>query len=150
MVAHHPQHRLSIGGELWERAHHRRHLCRGRVGVAGQNGGEGPGHRPAFVRVVGQPHPHENAAQVGVAEAQGAVVVGALGDLAGGEMRHRDGDLQHDRPQVHGVGERVDVEDAGLVVVELAQVQARQVAGRVVQVYELRARVGGVDPPPGR
>ena len=88
VVADHPQHGLAVLGEVGEGAEHRSHLGRGGVGDAGEHRGEGGGDGPALVGVVGDAAAHEQRAQVGVAQAQGAVVVGALGDLTAGELGH--------------------------------------------------------------
>ena len=65
--------------------------------------------RPSAL-VVGDARRHQQAADVGEAEAQRAVAVGQLGDLARGELRHQHRDLEHDGPQPAGVLEGVDVE----------------------------------------
>ncbi len=101
-------------------------------------------------RVIGDAHGHQEAADIGVAEAEGAVLVGALGDLARGELRHQHGDLEHHGPQPAQVLVAVDVEVLGLRIVELQQVGGRQVAGRVVEEHVLRARVRRADRAGGR
>jgi hypothetical protein len=72
-------------------------------------GGVGP---PAG-RVVGEAGRHEERAEVGVAEAEGPLAEGVLGDHgADGEVGHVDGDLQDQRPQGNGVRETGHVERA--------------------------------------
>ena len=104
----------------------------------------------ALVAVVGNALGHQQAADIGVAETQRAVLVGLLGDLLGGELRHHDGDLKHDGPQpdrVLVVG-RLDL--LRVLVHELEQVQRGEVAGRIIQEHVLRARIGRVDATAGR
>src|SRR6185312_2383815 len=60
--------------------------------------------------------------------------------------RRRDDDLLRQEDDVHGVLEGLDVEGA-VAAAELHEVQRRQVAGRVVDVHVLAARVGRVDAP---
>ncbi len=86
------------------------------------------------------PAAHQQRAQVGVAEAEGAVVVAALGDLRRGEVRHGHRDLEHDGPQPDGVAVGVEVERP-VGPLERNQVQRGQVARRVVQKDVLTARV---------
>ncbi len=54
------------------------------VGVAGHDGGDGPGQGAAFVGVVGQAVAHDERAEVGVAQAERAEDVRVLGDVLGG------------------------------------------------------------------
>src|SRR6185437_12573311 len=54
-----------------------------RVGVAAEDGGDGGGEGAAGVGVVGQAEVHEQSAEVGVAEAERAVVVRVAADLFG-------------------------------------------------------------------
>src|SRR6202012_5863448 len=69
-----------------------------RVGVAAEDGGDGGGEGAAGVGVVGQAEVHEKSAEVGVAEAEWAVVVRVAADLLGGvaggvnDDLHRGGD----------------------------------------------------------
>jgi hypothetical protein len=49
------------------------------------------------------PDGHQQAADIGEAEAQGAVLVGQFRDLVGGELRHHHRDFQHDGPQPDGM-----------------------------------------------
>ena len=51
------------------------------VGVAGHDRGDRAGQRAAFVRIVGQAVAHDERAEIGVAQAQGAEDVRVLGDL---------------------------------------------------------------------
>ena len=60
---------------------------------------EGRADRPALLAVVRNAGLHQHRAQVGVAQAQRAELVGELRDLLGREAGHQHRDLQHDRPQ---------------------------------------------------
>ena len=150
VVAHHPEHRLGVLVVAGERSEHRCHLRRRRIRVTGEDRGEGPGEGTTLVRVVRDATAHLQRTQVGVAESERAVVVRALSDLLRREVRHRHRDLQHHRPQADGVLVGLDVEGLCLVVVELHQIEAGEVARRVVEEHVLRARVGGVDATAGR
>ena len=144
--AQHVDHRLGVLVEAGERAHAGRGAGRGGVGVAGQERRDGPGPGPALVGVVGQAVGHEQGAQVGVADAQLAEEPGVLGDGLGRVVGVAHQDLLAGEEDLDRGLEAVDVE--GVVVVqELHQVEAGQVAGRVVEVHVLRARVAAVDPP---
>ena len=115
-----------------------------------QDRGQRAVDRLALVRVVRDAHQHQQRAEVRVAEPQRAELVRPPGDLAAGELRHQDGDLERDRPQPRRVAVALDVEAAGLGVVERHQVEAREVARRVVEEHVLGARIAGVDAPVGR
>ena len=61
-------------------------------------------------RVVGDARGHQQAADIGVAEAERAVLVGELGDLLRRELRHHHRDFEHHGPQPHGMLVGRDVE----------------------------------------
>jgi len=146
VVAHDPQHVLPIRREAGARAELTGHDRRAGIGLTGHDGGDGAADGAAIGRVVRDAETHEQRADVGEAEAEGAVGVAELGDLTARKRCHQDRDLEDDGPQPHRVAEGVDVESA-LVVEEDDEVEGRQVAGRVVEKHVLRARVRGVDAP---
>ncbi len=138
-----PEHVLGVLGVAGEGAHAGRGAGRDLVGVAGHERGDGGGPGPALGRVVGGAGGHEQGAQVGVAQAQLAELPAVVADGLGRVVGPAHQDLlagEHDRA---GLLEAVDVE--GAVVEELEQVDRGQVAGRVVDVHVLAARVGPVD-----
>ena len=141
VVPHHRKHCIAIIGELWEGPEDARHLGRGRISVPGEDGGQGTGNCPALIGVISDADPHQQRTEVGVAEAERPVVVRTLGDLLGRELSHRHRNLEHDRPQPDGMPVAVDVEHPGRIVVELSEVQRRQVAGGVVEEHVLAAGV---------
>jgi hypothetical protein len=69
MVADHPQHVPGVGLVVRERPELARHLGGGGVGHAGHDGGDRAAQRPARVGIVRKAHGHEQAADIGVAEA---------------------------------------------------------------------------------
>ena len=82
MVAHHAQHVLAVLLRSRGTApSFGRHLGRGRVGDAGHDRGQRAADGAACVGVVGDAGRHQQAADIGVAEAERAVLVGQLGDL---------------------------------------------------------------------
>src|SRR5205085_8879093 len=83
--------------------------------------------------------------EVGVTQTQLAVIAGVLPDLVRRVAGVADDDLLRGEDDLHRVAEARDVETAARVE-ELEQVQAREVARRVVQVHVLRARVRPIDP----
>ena len=101
--------------------------------------------RAALVGVVGQAVRHQQGAEVRVAEAELAEGARVAADLLGRVARRADDDLLREEDDVDRVLEGLDVE-AAVVAAELHQVDRGQVAGRVVDVHVLGARVGGVDP----
>ncbi|MDF9789938.1 hypothetical protein M2440_000639 [Methylorubrum extorquens] len=147
MVADHPQHVLGVVRVGLEGAEFGRHFGGGGVGHARHDRGERAGQRPALIGVVGQAHGHQQTADIGVAEAQRAVLVGKLGDLLGRKLRHHHRDFEHHGPEPVEVLERLDVEVLGLTIVHRQQVGAGEVTGRVVEEHVLGARVRGPDPP---
>ena len=145
VVADHAEHVLLVLLVAVERTVLRgKHRARG-VAAAGEDGAERAADRAAGVAVVRDARLHQHGAEVGVAEAEGAVLPAELGDFLRREARHQDADLEDHGPQADRVLVALDVEGACLRVVELEQVDRRQVARRVVEEHVLAARVAGVD-----
>ena len=105
--------------------------------------------RPAS-EVIRNAGGHQQAADIGIAQAQRAEFEGTLRDLARRELRHHHRDFEDDGPQAHGVLVTLDLEFAGLLVAEGEQVQRGQIAGRVVEEHVFRARIAGADFARGR
>ena len=146
VLAHHALVRVGVAGVAGVGAHHAGQLGRALVGDTGHQRGDGRGHRAAAVGVVAQAHRHQQRAEVGVADAELAVVAGGLADRLGREVGEADGDVHRGDDHLDGLREELGVE--GVVVLEeLQQVQRRQVARGVVEAHVLRARVGRGDPP---
>ena len=78
MVAHDAQHVGCVAVIVREGAELAGHLGRGRIGDAGHDGGERGADGAAFGGVVGNARGHQQAADIGVAEAERAVLVGEL------------------------------------------------------------------------
>ena len=101
---------------------------------------------------------HQQAADIGVTEAERAEVEAALRDFARRELRHQHRDFQHDGPQPHRMLVAFDVVKLALELfagggrgqrlgVEGEQVQRRQIARGVVEEHVFRARIRGDDRP---
>ncbi len=114
------------------------------VSLAAHDGGEGGGEVAAGIAVIGQTEGHEQRAQVGVAEAQRAVVVRIAHDGFGRVAGVVDEDLHGGDHDVDGMAIRVHIKGA-CGCDEFEQVEAGQVAGRVIEEHVLGARVRGVD-----
>ena len=148
VVADHAEHVVLVALVGAERA-----LLGGPLSAGGERGevhdrADGTAEGIGLRRVVGEAALHRQGAEVGVAEAEGAVEVRALRDLAARELSHQDRDLEHDRPQPAGVPEQDVIEV--VAAIERHQVHRGQVAGRVVQEDVLGARVRGDDLAVGR
>ncbi len=145
VIAHDAQHVVAVRREVREGAELAGHLGRGRIGDARHDRGQGAGNGAAFGRIVRDAGGHQQTADVRIAEAERAVFVGELGDLAGRELRHHHGDFEHDGPQANGMLVVGDVDLLRRRVLELEKVQRGEVAGRVVEEHVFRARVGCAD-----
>ncbi len=87
---------------------------------------------------------HQQGAEVGVADAQLTEGAGVVADLLRREVREADGDVHRGDDELDDLGEALGVEGLvalAVVVQELHQVERGEVAGRVVQVHVLAARV---------
>ena len=144
MHVDHVQHRPAIAVELCKRAHPAGKLGAGGVGGGGHDRGDRRRGRPPAVAVVWQAKRHYQRPQVGIAQTQRAIVVTVAADsvtgIAGVIDQYLLGD-DHD-PCRHTQAIKVD---GPVIEAELHQVQARQVAGRVVEEHILAARIGRAD-----
>ena len=127
------------------RAHYPGQLGRALVRRAGHVRRDRGRDGPATVGVVGVPGRHQQRAEVGVADTELAVGPRRLGDLLGREVREADRDVHRGDDQLGDLAEPPGVERV-VCAEELQQVDAGQVAGRVVQVHVLRAGVARGDP----
>ncbi len=155
VVAHHPQHGVAVLLVAGEGAKLLRHLGRGRVADAGEDRGQRAADLAAGVAVIGNAGRHQQAADIGVAEAERAELVGAQRDLLRRELRHQHRDLEHHRPQPHRMLVAFDVEHARLALAQILgqereQVHRREIAGGVVEEHVFRARVRRDDRTRGR
>ncbi len=114
------------------------------VGVAAEDGGDGGGEVASGVGVVRQAEGHQESAEVGVAEAERAVVVRVLGDVLGGVTGGVDDDLHRGGDDGDAVAVGGDVELASRSE-ELQEIEGSKVAGRVVEEHVLGAGIGRVD-----
>ena len=138
------EHRVAVLRVPGERAHPPRGSRARRVRMAGHERSDRGGPGAPIVGVVRQALGHEERAEVRVAQAELAEPPTVLGDLVGRVVGVADEDLLGGEHDFDGVLEPFDVE--GPVVLQiLEEVDAREVAGGVVDVHVLRARVAGVD-----
>ena len=139
------EHRIAVGRVTLIGTHR---LCDSRrlqIGLAGHQGRYRAGIAASHVGVIGHPERHQHRAEIRVAQAEFAEAVSVLADFGGGIRGVIDQDILRGDHHVDGVAKGLDVELAAIVE-KLEQVERRQVAGRVVQMHVLAARVRGVDP----
>ena len=144
VVAHNTQHFIGVFFVACERTQLARHFSRGRIGDAGQNSRERAAERTALVRVVAEPHRHQQTADVCVTKAECAEIVAASRDGFRRELRHQHADLKRDRPETHRVLVSRQIK-AAIGLHEGQQVQGCEVTSRVVEEHILRARVRATD-----
>src|ERR1019366_1461433 len=107
------------------------------------DGGDAGGVVAAGVGVVGESGGHQESAEIGVAEAEGTIVMRVAHDLFGGISGVVDQNFLRGDEHVDGVAVGFNVE--GAVGRELQQIQAGQVAGGVVEEHVFAAGIAGVD-----
>ena len=86
---------------------------------------------------------HDERAEVGVAEAEGAENVGVLRDLLDRIAGVIDEDFLRGDEDAHRRFESLDIERA-VRALELHQVQRSEIAGGVIEEQIFRARIGGI------
>ena len=139
VIAQDPVRGLHVASVGSTRPDHSCHLGARRVGPRRHQGTDGTHDGTTLAGVIWERGTHEQGTKVGKAEAEGAVLEGVERDLLRRVVAHRHGDLKRRSPDAYRVLEGVGVEDLGVGVEELGQVDARQVARRVVDVEVLRA-----------
>ncbi len=145
MVADDAQHVLAVRLIAGEGAELARHFGGRRIGHAGHDRGERAADRARFVGVVGDAGRHQQAADIGVAQAERAVAVESTAISFDGNcaiITEISSTMVQSRT---ACSYDVDVELLGRVVTELQQVQRREIARRVVEEHVFRARVRRAD-----
>ncbi|EMR02960.1 hypothetical protein ADICEAN_01933 [Cesiribacter andamanensis AMV16] len=133
VMLHNLQHGLPVFGKLLEGPQLLRQFGRAGIGRTCHQSGNAGGHGPGLRTIIGQAGHHQQGAQVGIAQANGAVLVGALRYLLGGELRHQYRNFQHQRPEPAGMFKGGYIKPTFFFPVKFAQVKRGQVAGRIVQ-----------------
>ena len=108
VLAHHALVGVGVAGVAGVGTHHAGQLGRALVGDTGHQRGDGRGHRAAAVGVVAQAHRHQQRAEVGVADAELAVVAGGLADRLGREVGEADGDVHRGDDHLDGLREELE------------------------------------------
>ena len=141
VVPHHTLHRVHVLAVQREGPDDGRHLCRCCIGIPGENGCEGTGNRSSLIRVIRDAHSHQDGTEVGVAEPERPVVVGASGNCLRGKVGHCHRDLEHHCPEADCISVALEIELGRVVVVELPEVQGCEVARCVVEEHVFAAWV---------
>ena len=144
VLAHDPLVGVRVAGVAGVGADDRGHLGGALVGGAREQRGDRGGERAATLGVVAVAGRHEQRAEVGVADAELAVVAGRLADGLGREVREADRDVHRRDDELDDLLEGDGVERV-VVAQELQQVERGEVARGVVERHVLRARVGRRD-----
>ena len=143
---HHVEHRLLVVAIPRERPHVGRYLTRRQVALPVQQRRQRAADAATGVAVVGNPHRHQQTAQVRVAQPQRTEQVRVLGDRRRRITGMIDQDLLRCDVNRTRPAEPLNVERAVLTL-HLLEVDARQVARRIVQEHVLAARVRRIDRP---
>ena len=114
------------------------------IRLAAHDRGQGSGEVPAGVAVIRQAESHQQSAQVGVSQTQRAIIVGVARDRFGRIAGVVDQDIHRGDHDGDGMAISGHIKGAGRID-EFEQVEAGQVAGRIVQEHVLGARIRGID-----
>ena len=145
VIAHDAQHRLAVLRVAREGAMLSGEECALSVGTACEHRGEHAAHRATFFAVVWNARLHEHRAEVRVTKAERAVAPREISDFLRRERCHEHRHLEDDRPEADCVLVAFNIEATRLCVVELHEVDRREIAGRVVEEHVLGARIARVD-----
>ena len=141
---HHAEHRAAVEVEPIKRAGAAGEFGTGEVALPGEDRGDRATHRSAGIAVVGQAQTHQHRAEVRIAQAQRAEGVRVRADQIAGVAAVIDENILGDEENAGRGAESIDIESA-IGFDELHQVQARQVARRVVDEHVLAARIRRTD-----
>ena len=144
MHLHHFEEGLAVEGVATERTDDASHLGAGDIGGAVHDCGDRAAEADRFIRVVGGAFRHNETAEIGIAEAERAELMAIFGDAIGGIARVIDEDFLGDEEEAASVFETLDIELA-IGLAELHQVDAGEVAGRVIEEHVFGARIARVD-----
>ena len=114
------------------------------IGVAGHDGGNGASQSAAFVGIVGQTVAHDERAQIGVTEAEGAEDVRILGDVLGRVAGVVHQDFLRGDENADGGLEAFDIElpSSRLNFIKLSEARLQAV---LLMKDVFRAGIGGVN-----
>ncbi len=145
VIADDAEHAVALGLIAGERAELRGHLRAHAVGAAAEDGGQAGAQGTGLLAVVGDAGLHGEGAEVGIAQAECAVLPGELGNFLAGVAGHEDADLQDHGPEIDRVLVALNIEGAGGGLVELEDVERGEIARGVIEEHVLGAGVRGVD-----
>ncbi len=145
MLTHHPQHRLAIKREAFERANLG---CNGtalEIRFPGKNRRDGAGNRARLVAVVRKPFCHEQGAEVRIPESERPKNVGIFRDLCCGVCRATDNDLLRGDEDINRVPKHRYVKRA-VVLQQLQEVNRGEITRGVIKKHVLAAGIARMDP----
>ncbi len=99
---------------------------------------------PARFRVIRQASGHKKGTQVGVSDSQLTVFTGGVTNGIGREISETDGNIHSRDDKLHCLRKTVGIKCV-VILEELEQVEAREVARGVVQAHVFRAWIGRID-----
>ena len=138
------QHGLTIFVERGERTDALSDAGGGRVRMSRHDRGDRAGVRAAAIGVVWKAKRHQQRAEIRITQTELTHGDRVLGDLQRRVARVADDDLLRPDRHRYGAPKRLDIERIAFID-ELHQVERSEVAGGVIDVHVLRARVAGVD-----
>ncbi len=140
MHLHHAVHRLAVEFIFVERPDRFGQFGTGEIRRTVQQGRDRATHPASLVAVVGDAVGHQQAAEIGIPQTERAEQVAVLGNVLGRITGVVDqnflGDEVHPASRLEPLGVERAIRQA-----ELHQIDARQIAGRVVEEHVLRAVV---------
>ena len=143
MHRQHAQHRPAVFFKAAVRAETARHLRGGEIRLPCHQCSDGSGEGTACVGVVGDAFGHQQRAEVGISQAELAESPCGLAYRFGGIVGTAHKYLLSADEHLHGRTETGHIK-ALLVIVEREQIEAGEVAGRVVKMKIFAAGVAGI------
>ena len=145
MIAHDAKHVLAIRRVALERSVLSGKQRALRIRTTRQDRTQHAADRATFLTVVGNARLHEHRAEVGISKTRRAIAPREIRDFLRRKCCHQHADFKHDRPEFNRVLVAFDIKASRLRVVELDQVDRREIARGVVEEHVLRAGIARVD-----
>ena len=145
MIANDAQHVLTVFVKAFEGSMFRCQQCARCIRAASQNCAESSANCATFIAVVRRSRLHQHGAEICITQSKRAILPGEFGDFLRRETCHQHRNFQHHRPEVNCVLVARNIEVSRARIIELQQIDRRQIARRVVEEHVFTARIARID-----
>ena len=145
MIANDTQHVMAVFVKAFEGSVFRRKQRARCIRAASQNCAESSANGATFIAVVRRSRLHQHGAEIGITQSKRAILPREFGDFLRWETGHQHRNFQDHRPEVNCMFVACNVEVSRARIIELQQIDRRQIARRVVEEHVFTARITRID-----